>query len=437
MLLRILLRLPPKKSPHLRHSACSKISHVRSHAICEHLLAVLVVASCIFGSWWPEMSFAQSAEGVSAQRDLAATRTFGKRARRSNGKGVKTGLLERTEPSPITELPDVQGTIASIKFRGNKKIENDAVTARLVSKVGDTYSTAKIRQDVDGLFKTGFFYDVQVDRVIHDKQIDLTYILLEKPSVVEISYKGNSEVETDDLKEAAGIKPFEILNMTKVREASDKLQKLYEDKGYFLVRVSPRVETITEGETVRLVFDIQENDKVKVKRVSFLGNNNIPDGKLKGMMQTQEGGFFSFISDKGAYKQDAFDRDIQLLNYLYFNEGYVKVKIDRPQVYVTPDRKSIYITIRVEEGERFKVGTVDFTGDLLFDRDELFATTAIQKAGWYRHETLLKDLRDLQAKYGDLGYAYANIIPRTRTRDTDKEVDITFEIDKGNKVYFG
>lgn len=328
------------------------------------------------------------------------------------------------------------GVVANIAVRGNKKIEADAVKARLVTKVGEPYSLDKVRQDVEALFNSGFFYDVRVDRNTRGDQVDLTYTVVEKPSVTEILYQGNSEVETDELQEAAALKAFEILNMTKIREAAERLRKLYEDKGYFLARVDPEVLP-TGPDSVRVTFAVQENDKVKVKRITILGNRNISDGKLKSVMQTQEGGFFSFISGSGAYKQEAFDRDVQLLNYLYFNEGYVQVRVDRPQVYVTPDQKGIYITIRVEEGERFRVGTVDFAGDLLFGREDLFGSIAIDQADWYAHETLLRDLRDLQAKYGDLGYAYANIIPRTRVRDRDKVIDITFEIDKGGKVYFG
>lgn len=348
-------------------------------------------------------------------------------------------------PQPVAdENPNIH--VTSITIKGNKKIETDAVIARLITKQGEPFSLARLRQDVDTLFKSGYFYDVKIDRQPHGQDFDLTYTVVEKPSIGEIHFEGNHDIETDDIKDTIGIKTYEILNMTKVREAVDKLQKHYEDKGYFLAKVSPRIEPMGEGpdagQTVRLTFDIQENEKVKVKRITFLGNKNIADGKLKSVMAVQEGGFFSFVSGSGAYKQDAFDRDLQVINYTYFNEGYIQVKIDRPQVYVTPDKKGIYITIRVEEGERFKVGQIDFAGDLLFERDDLFKSVEIagkpdEEKKWYVHETLLKDLRTLQAKYGDLGYAYANIIPRTRMRDKDREVDITFEIDKGNKVYFG
>lgn len=354
-----------------------------------------------------------------------------------NTKGSKSA-----QPAQLTEV-GAQARVGKISIAGNKKIETDAILARLVTKSTEEFSPAKLRQDVDALFKTGFFYDIRIDQTVRGQVVDLLYAFVEKPSISEIHYRGNQEVETDDFKDVPGIKAFEILNMSKVREATEKLQKHYEDKGYFLAKVTPRIEPVgeaeagKEGQFVKLTFEIQENEKVKVKRITFLGNKNIPDGRLKSVMATQEGGYFSFVSGSGAYKQDAFDRDIQVINYSYFNEGYVQVKVDRPQVYVTPDKKGIYITIHVDEGERFKVGQVDFSGDLLFDRDELNKSAEIIGSGWYVHETLLKDLRNLQAKYGDLGYAYSNIIPRTRIREKDKEVDITFEIDKGNKVYFG
>ncbi len=413
----------------------------------------------VFSSLVATPSFAQSSNSIDRDPAQATTpakparstttrpapaRTAEQRAERAKASAAKRAAAQpaaRRATAPKTSTAaakEISGLkVGKIEIKGNKKIESDAVLARLVSKTGEAYVSDRIRQDVDALFKSGYFYDVRVDRTVNGQTADLVYTVVEKPSVVEINFAGNSEVETDDLREAAGLKAFEILNMNKIREATEKIQKLYEDKGYFLARISPRIENVTEGESVKLTFDIQENDKVKVKRVTFLGNKSISDGRLKAAMQTQEGGFFSFVSGSGAYKQDAFDRDVQLIQYMYFNEGYVQIRVDRPQVYVTPDKKGIYVTIRVEEGDRFKVGTVDFAGDLLFDRDDLFGSVDIDGSGWYAHETLLKDLRTLQAKYGDLGYAYANIIPRTRIRDKDKEVDITFEIDKGNKVYFG
>lgn len=389
------------------------------------------------------LAFGLSTQRASAQSTVVKPKPT---AARTSNKSPRKPAPRVAAKAPVSAVAPVSAEatgpkIVKIVIKGNKKIESDAVLAKLANKQGQAFTSERVRQDLDQLFKTGFFYDVKVDREVVEGGVQLTYELVEKPSITEISVVGNNEIEADEINTAAGIKAYEVLNMGKIRDAVEKVQKLYEDKGYFLARVTPKVEPAGKDgrgdDAVKLVFEVQENDKVKVKRITILGNKQISDGKIKGLLQTQEGGFFSFVSSSGSYKQDAFDRDVQIVNYLYFNEGYVQAKVDRPQVYVTPDKKGIYITIRVEEGDRFKVGSVSFAGDLLFPRSELEEATEIDGKEWYEHETLLKDIRTVQAKYGDLGYAYANIIPRTRIREKDKEVDLTFEIDKGNKVYFG
>jgi outer membrane protein insertion porin family len=328
--------------------------------------------------------------------------------------------------------------VTEIVISGNKKIEKDAILARLKTKVGSPYSTDTIREDITSIFKLGYFYDVQVDKQDVSGGVKITYKIIEKPSVVEIVYRGNDELTESDLKEAVELKAYQILDISTIQKAQEKISKLYEDKGFFLAKVSYKFETVGKDEDrVRLVFDIEENDKVKVKRINFIGNRKLTDNELKSMLQTKEQGLFSFISGSGAYKQETFDRDQQILSYLYFNKGYVQVKISKPQVTVSPDKKGIYIAIRIEEGEQFDVGDIEFQGDLLFTTLELSDTIKIDEESTFVAQTLQEDINKLQAKYGDLGYAYANIIPLTTVREKDRKVDIVFKFEKGNKVYFG
>ncbi len=329
------------------------------------------------------------------------------------------------------------GSIKAIHIQGQRKIEADAIRAKLTSRVGAAFSTENVREDVKEIFNTGYFYDVEVNREDEKGLVILTYSVVEKPSIAEIEYVGNNEVSDEDLSEQTSLKAYEILNLTKVGEAIEKLEKFYQEKGFFLARITHRVVNTSKDDSVKLVFDVVENDKVQVKKITFLGNSNISSSRIKSAMITKEVGFFSFISGSGAYKQEAFDRDVQLINYLYFNEGYVQVKVDKPQVYVTPDKKGIYVTIAIEEGPQFNVGDVDFSGDLLFSKDELFESVKIDESGLFVYETLQEDLRVLQAKYGDLGYAFANIIPRTHVKEKERVVDVTFDVDRGSKVYLG
>ncbi len=336
-----------------------------------------------------------------------------------------------------SKIQKTEGTVKALQVSGNKKIEKDAVLGRLTSKVGEAYTDAKVREDVINLFKSGYFLDVSVDRQGQGSDIVLTYNVVEKPSVVEIVYEGNTELKSEEIAEASGIKPYEILNMSKVKEAIEKIQKLYEDKGFFLAKIEPKIEDVKKDDTVKLIYKVREGEKVKVKKITFLGNKNISDNALKGKIFTQEEGYFAAVSGSGAFKQEAFDRDVQIVRQIYFNQGYVQVKIDRPQIYVTPDKKGIYVTIRIEEGTQYYVGEVDFSGDLLFTKEELFATTKIDDNEIFAGDVLQRDLADLQAKYGDLGYAYANVIPQWNFNEKEKKVNIVFVIDKGNKVYFG
>ena len=333
-------------------------------------------------------------------------------------------------------LPAAPKVIA-IEVTGQKKIEKEAVLARIATKPGDEYSEKKIAEDIRILYKMGFFIQVEVFKDAATDGVNLEYKVIEKPTIAEIVFEGNNEIKSDDLEAQLPIKAFEILNYAKVQEAVEKLEKHYEEKGFYLVKIEPTVETITADETVKLKFTVTENDKVKVKKITFLGNEKLKDNFLKDRLMTTEAGFFTGMSSSGSFKQEAFERDMTILKFKYWNLGYLQVKIDRPLVTVTPDKKSIYITYHIEEGEQYSVGEVDFAGDLVFEKSELMDAIKIKDNGIFSVEVMQKDILDLQAKYGDLGYAFANVIPRYGFDEKEKKVNLVFEFEKGNKVYFG
>lgn len=335
--------------------------------------------------------------------------------------------------------PNIGARINSIDIEGLRKIEKDAVIAKLISKVGEPYSAENVSLDIQTLFRMNYFVQIEVLKNTGATGVDLTYKINEKPIVNEIIFEGNSDVKSDDLATQSGLKAFEVVNYDKVQEAAVKLQKYYEDKGFYLAKIKPEVEDVKKDESVRVKFVINENEKVKVKKITFVGNHKMSDNDLKNDPRffTKEAGYFSFISSSGSYKQEAIDNDIQVIRYVYWNKGYLQVKVDRPTITVTPDKKSIYITYFIEEGEQYSVGEVDFAGDLLFPKSELYEASKIKDNGIFSVEVMRKDISELQAKYGDLGYAFANVIPRYNFREKERKVDLVYEFDKGQKVYFG
>lgn len=399
------------------------------------LVSFLTAASIFMPStFFSHQVMAQEAPAMKVEtRKVQPTKNQTRRTPKQRANRKEPVLIENPdEKSGVSGLP-----IIAIDVAGNKKIESDAVIAKLKSTVGQGYEDQKVREDILSLHRTGFFNDVQVFKRQQGNGVALTFQVLERPSIIEIKFEGNSELKTEELTEQLGIKVYEILNTQKIKDAVEKLQKTYEDKGFFLARIESKVENIETGENVRLVFNIRENEKVKVKKITFLGNRQLTDTQLSSRMLVQEEGFFSFLSSSGAYKQDVFDASVAFIQRLYYDEGFVNAQVHRPHVYVSPNKKWIYITIRIDEGERFGVGEVDFSGDILFTRDEMLEVMEIQKRDIFSRSVLEKDISELEAKFGDLGYAFANVIPRTRINESERKVDITFEFDKGSKVYFG
>lgn len=328
-------------------------------------------------------------------------------------------------------------TIKSIVVKGNKKIESAAIINKVKQQVGSELDTTKVRDDIASVFSMGFFEDVQLSDEPMAGGVQLVVTVLEKATISVIDYKGNSELDDTELKELTKIKPYEIVNFTQLDKAVSDIQKAYEDKGYLLVKVTYSIEPIKGSDFKKLVFNVLENEKLKVKRISFIGNKNVTSGELKSMMYTQEGGFFSFVSGSGNYKKEAFEQDLKIVNLIYLNKGYVQVKISQPEISITPDRKYIYITIRVDEGPQFDTGEVHFGGDVIFEPSELYETISIDESKVFVFEKVQADMRALEAKFGDLGYAYVNIIPKTMVKDGENKVDLIYEFDKGKKVYFG
>lgn len=334
---------------------------------------------------------------------------------------------------------NVKQNINSIQVEGLRKIEKDAVLLKLISKTGEEYSSEKVAKDIQVLFRMNYFVQIEVQKEQVGNGVNLFYKISEKPIVTEIIFEGNSDVKTEDLETQSGLKAFEVINFDKVQDAVVKLQKYYEDKGFYLAKIRPEIEDVKKDETVKVKFIIVESDKVKVKKVTFVGNRKIPDSELKNDPRffTKEAGFFSFISSSGSYKQEAFENDLQVLRYVYWSKGFLQVKIERPTVTVTPDKKSIYVTYFIEEGEQYSVGEVDFAGDILFPKSELYEISKLKENGIFSVDVMRKDISDLQAKYGDLGYAFTNVVPKYNFHEAEKTVDLVFEFDKGQKVYFG
>ena len=327
-------------------------------------------------------------------------------------------------------------TVSSIHFRNNKQAEDEAIRLNLSTQPGDKLSSDKLRDDIRAIWKMGYFEDVQVEMEEVGTKVALTFVVREKPTIRKIYIAGNREVGLDKINEVLDLKKDTIIDLAKVKRNVEKVREVYVDKGFYLADVTYEIKRKDQSH-VDVYFICDEHAKVEVRQIRFLGNKAVPDSELKSAMGTSEGGWLSFITSSGTYREDAFERDLLLLQAFYFDKGYINVKLGKPVLELSGDKMYLYITIPIDEGQPFHIGKIDFKGELLKSRDQMFKIMQVKNGDSFSRTRLGQDIQKLNDIYKDAGYAYVNIQPLTAIDGDKRIVYITFDVQKGNLVYFG
>ncbi|NIS60059.1 MAG: outer membrane protein assembly factor BamA, partial [Proteobacteria bacterium] len=325
--------------------------------------------------------------------------------------------------------------IIKITILGNEKVAEDVIRNNIKSKENETLSIQQIRKDLKSIYEMDFFTDVIID--VRDVQggKEVIFIVVEKPSIRNILISGNVKIEASKIREEIDLATGAILNMEKLKQTADNIKKFYSSEAYYRAKVNYRPNYL-EGNQVDVEFIIEEGKKGYIKKVRFQGNKHFPARKLRKYMKVKKKGWFWWFTKRGILDEEDLDVDLQNLNAFYFDHGYIKVKIDKPKITITEDGKWIYIDLKIHEGEQFRVGEIDFRGDILTTRKDLFKQVTLEKGKVYRTSLVQKDIRRITNFYGDKGYAYAEIVPLTSVDSEKKLVHITFDIRKGKEVFF-
>ena len=339
--------------------------------------------------------------------------------------------------SAYAEEPKVENKIAEVKTTGLKRIERDAILEKILSKPGKEYTKETIRTDIQALYDMGYFDDIEIYKDVGANGIVLTFDFKERPVINEVLFEGNDKLTTSDLEEVVKVKRWAILDINKAQQDVELIQKHYEEKGYYLTKAKYEARPDKEGE-VKLVYKIADYDKVEVKQIVFLNNKRYTDDKLKSIFQeTKEGNSLSFLSNAGTFKEAAFKNDLQRMTYWYLENGYVKFRFETPIITISDDKKYVYISVFVDEGEQYKIGNYEFSGDLLFSKDELRKDVKLLEGQVFTVSGRNADIQRLTEKYQDLGYAFTNVVPKMDINDETKIVNIDYSFEKGNLVHFG
>jgi outer membrane protein insertion porin family len=322
--------------------------------------------------------------------------------------------------------------IASISPSGNARIDSGAISRKIKTKPGDFYNPAALREDLKAIFKMGYFENVRIEVEESEDGKIVTFAITEKPIIRRIEYSGLDAFSKDEVSEAANISINTILNSSKVNNGVAAIKALYKSKGYYNTTVTAQI-SYPDEEHAELRFIVEEGDKIFIKEIKFIGNKSFESDDLEDVIESSSKNWLSWLTEGGLMKQEMLAQDVARLGSFYNNQGFLEVKIADPQV--DQDGDWLYLTFTIEEGPRYRVGTVSFEGDLIEDKQKMRSLISIQNQEFINRQVLREDVLKITDFYSENGFAFADVRPRTKKSTTGARVDISIDISKGDLVY--
>jgi outer membrane protein insertion porin family len=326
--------------------------------------------------------------------------------------------------------------VGLVKIEGNKRVETSTLLFYIKTRKGETLSRNQIGKDIEQIYGLGQFKDIRVETRQGSEGLEVVFIVEEIPSIGDLMFYGNKEIEDDDIHEIIGFKRGEAFQEHMLADAKEKINSLYNEKGFFFVKVDI-VSKLSERNLVNIHIRVREGEKVGIKNLRFFGNNNFSADDLRDQMETKAETWISFIDESGVYKKDALKLDIFRLEGYYQDHGYIRVRVQDPKIDINRESKEINISISIEEGLQYRVGKITSKEDDIVSEDEVLKALKIKMRDVYSISKLRTGVMNIGDLYSERGYAYADVNPITKINESSRTVDVTIEVDKGRKVYVG
>ncbi|MFZ6722921.1 outer membrane protein assembly factor BamA [Undibacterium sp. Ji49W] len=324
-------------------------------------------------------------------------------------------------------------TVKDIRVEGLQRTEAGTVFSYLPVKVGEVFDDAKSTTAIKSLYATGFFKDVQIE--VQDGV--LVVLLEERPTIAGVEFTGTKEFEKDALVKALkdiGVGESRIFDKATVDRAEQELKRQYLSKGLYGMQITTTITPI-ERNRVNVTFAVDEGDVAKIAQINIIGNKAFSDGELRELMALSTPGWFSWYTKADQYSKQKLSGDIETLRSFYQNRGYLEMQILSTQISITPDKKDIYITINLDEGDKYTVSDIKLEGDTMGREEELASLLLLKKGNIYNAARLTESTKRISERMGNFGYAFANVNANPILDKEKKEVAFTIFVDPGKRVY--
>jgi outer membrane protein insertion porin family len=323
--------------------------------------------------------------------------------------------------------------VKDIRVEGIQRTEAGTVFSYLPVKVGETLTPVMAAAAIKALYATGFFKDVRLET-----QNDVLIVMVEeRPAISSVEFSGMKEFSKDDIKTSLkqlGLAEGRILDRSLLDKAEQELKRQYYNRGIYSVEVKATT-TPLERNRVAVNFDVTEGEVSKIRGIDIVGAKSFKEKELLDQFTLRTPGMMTWWTKNDQYSKQKLSGDLEALRAFYQNQGYLEFNIDSTQVSITPDRKDIYITINISEGEKYTVSDFKIAGELPVPEADMKAMIAMKPGDAFSREKLNETTKKIGDRLGNEGYAFANVNAVPEINKEKRTVAFTFLVDPGRKVY--
>ena len=333
--------------------------------------------------------------------------------------------------SPIIYANDAF-VVRDIKVKGLQRISEGTVYNYLPVTVGERFSLDNTAPAIKSLFKTGFFKDISVER----DGSTLVVNVVERPSIAKIVFEGNKDLSKDDLTKALkkiGLSEGQTFDRQLLDKVEQELNRQYLSHGKYGLTIKTEVTDLTRNR-VAIFIKISEGRVAKIKEINIVGNNVFDDAELLKKIELNTSNLLSFYTKDDQYSKQKLGADLETLRSYYLDRGYINFNIDSTQVAITPDKKDIYVTINVKEGDVYTLDKVKLAGNLVVPAEELIKLMKVGPGEVFSRKSATETSKAISDRLGDDGYAFANVNMVPEIHEATKTVDMTFFVDPAKRV---
>ena len=333
-----------------------------------------------------------------------------------------------------TPLASAQAfVISDIRVEGLQRISAGSVFAALPVAVGDTIDERSIRGAARSLFATGNFDDIRIGR---DGNV-LVVVVAERPSISEINIEGNKAIETEALLDGlkgAGLAVGQVFQRSTLEGMQLELQRQYVQQGRYDANIE--TEVLPEPRNrVTINIDVDEGTTAAIKHINVVGNEVYSDEELTDLFELDTTGWLSFFTNDDKYSREKLTGDLETLSSYYLDRGYLQFRIDSTQVSVSPDKKAVYITANVTEGDKYTVSSVDLSGDLVLPEEDLRRFLLVAEGQTFSQQLVTSTEEYLTRRLGNEGYNFAKVTGIPELDEEENTVAMKFFVDPGKRTY--